>query len=377
MDLERQFAELLGGLKTEPKNEADTKFWVIDRVLLEVLGYHHTEIVPEQTAQAGNRPDYTVLPGTPHTWLLEAKAWSVELMDQHALQATTYAYQNGCRWVVLTNGREWHLYDSHVTGPNVADRLVLAAGPSDPAALGVLLEALHRSTVIEGRLLEVVSRRVLLEYLRKELVSPTSDCIKALRNVVRKQPHLDQVTAEAICQVLPAALSAPPQLNAQQTPSPVAPEADGTPGSGDGPATEGVGGVSVPPTDEVPLLTHPVFSRRIAKRPPRALILPDGTPKEVQDWREVLVALVTWLANHAPKPIPIPWSLPKRSGAYWINTEPLARPGVPMGKPRRIEARGNVFYLQTLNRCGVTGRAAREICRAVGVDPSTVRVVVQ
>jgi len=376
MDLERQFAELLETVRPKPENEADTGFRVIEPVLLGVLRYRRNDIVREQTTQAGNRPDYTVLPGTPQTWLLEAKAWSVELMDQHALQATTYAYQNGCRWVVLTNGREWHLYDSHVTGPNVADRLVLAAGPSDPAALRVLLEALHRSTVIEGRLLEVVSRRLLLEYLRKELVNPASDCIKALRSVARRQPRLDQVTAEAICDVLPAALSPPLQLDARQTPSPVQPETDGTPGSGDGPAMEGVGGVSVPPTDEVPV-TDPVFYRRTANRPPRALILPDGTKEAVQDWREVLVALVTWLANHAPKPIPMPWSLPKRRGAYWINTEPLASPGVPMYKPRRIEARGAVFYLQTHNFSGIAAPVAREICRAVGVDPSTVRVVVR
>jgi predicted type IV restriction endonuclease len=376
MKLERDFAKLLEGLGQEPENEADTGFRVIEPVLLEVLGYGRNEIVREQTAQAGNRPDYTVLPGAPQTWLLEAKAWSVELTDQHALQATTYAYQNGCRWVVLTNGREWRLYDSHVTGANVADRLVLAATRGDAAVMAVLLEALHRSTVVQERLPEVVGRRVLVEYLRSELVNPTSECIRALRSVARRQTRLEQVTAEAICEALRAVLSPATQPDTQQTPSSVPPEAAGTSVSGDVPSVEGVGEAGVPPTDEVPV-TDPVFYRRTANRPPRALILPDGTKEAVQDWREVLVALVTWLANHAPKPIPIPWSLPKRSGAYWINTEPLASPGVPMNKPRRIEARGAVFYLQTHNFSGIAARAAREICQAVGVDPSTVRVVVR
>ena len=40
----------------------------------------------------------------------------VSLEDIHAKQALNYANHNGKRFVVLTNGREWRLYDNSIQG---------------------------------------------------------------------------------------------------------------------------------------------------------------------------------------------------------------------------------------------------------------------
>ena len=45
--------------------------------------------------------------------LVEAKAAGQQLRDRHIEQAQAYASQNNYRWVVLTNGVDWHLY--HLT----------------------------------------------------------------------------------------------------------------------------------------------------------------------------------------------------------------------------------------------------------------------
>jgi predicted type IV restriction endonuclease len=96
-------------------NEACTCQWII-MPLLQAAGYSLYDIQPQQTDPAGKIPDYTILPDSEHTWFLEAKAWGVALNDQHAQQALIYAYTNNRRWVVLTNGREWRLYDNSIPG---------------------------------------------------------------------------------------------------------------------------------------------------------------------------------------------------------------------------------------------------------------------
>lgn len=67
MELAERYRSIADQLASPPQNEAQTRLWVIDRVLREVLGYGVVEIVPEDTGWTGNRPDYTILPATPHT----------------------------------------------------------------------------------------------------------------------------------------------------------------------------------------------------------------------------------------------------------------------------------------------------------------------
>ncbi|MCS6831220.1 MAG: type I restriction enzyme HsdR N-terminal domain-containing protein, partial [bacterium] len=95
-----------------PPNEATTCSWVVEPLLL-VAGYRRMDWIQEVAGLQGNkyRPDYTVLAETPHCWLLEAKTWNHPLLEQDANQLTSYANVHNIRWAVLTNGKEWQLYD--------------------------------------------------------------------------------------------------------------------------------------------------------------------------------------------------------------------------------------------------------------------------
>ena len=44
------------------------------------------------------------------SFLIEVKAIGLELKDNHVKQAVDYASNQGCEWVVLTNGIAWQLY---------------------------------------------------------------------------------------------------------------------------------------------------------------------------------------------------------------------------------------------------------------------------
>ena len=106
-----------------PPNESSTCEWVI-LPLLWAAGYARRDIVSRVADNNGQYPDYTLLPNDPErTWYLEAKAWNVALEDKHAQQSLNYANQNGKRWVALTNGRVWRLYDNRIQGL-AADKLI-------------------------------------------------------------------------------------------------------------------------------------------------------------------------------------------------------------------------------------------------------------
>src|SRR5436853_5414289 len=140
MDLTHAIMEAASHYDAPPPDEAATCLWVIVPLLLQ-MGYAVKEIRPQGRDSNGQYPDYTILPGCPHAWYLEAKAWNVALHEKEAFQATSYAFGNGKRWVVLSNGRVWRIYDSHIQGLS-ADRLVAEASLDDRLAAEELLKAL-------------------------------------------------------------------------------------------------------------------------------------------------------------------------------------------------------------------------------------------
>src|SRR5690348_16922462 len=129
MPMQEELERIRGYLtnaNARPSNEANTCHWIVSP-LLRQCGYDYHEIDVQAHDAAGKFPDYAILPNTSHTWFLEAKAWSESLADTHVIQALNYAHTKGRRWVVLSNGREWRLYDDHIIGMEPADRLIAVA----------------------------------------------------------------------------------------------------------------------------------------------------------------------------------------------------------------------------------------------------------
>ena len=124
-ELER-VREYLTGANPPPSNEANTCDWVIRPLLLQ-CGYHYHDIHAQGHDAAGGIPDYTILPNTPQTWFLEAKKWQETLSDTHVNQAANYVNTTAKRWFVVSNGREWRLYDNHNVQVTPAERLVVRA----------------------------------------------------------------------------------------------------------------------------------------------------------------------------------------------------------------------------------------------------------
>ena len=137
--LDEEIAQAQVFISEPPKNESNTCEWIILPILWST-GYARRDIESRMADSTGQYPDYTLLPNhSSATFYLEAKAWNVTLEDIHVKQALNYANHNGKRFVVLTNGQNWRLYDNAVQGP-LPDKLLTDVTQSF-RPVGCLVEA--------------------------------------------------------------------------------------------------------------------------------------------------------------------------------------------------------------------------------------------
>lgn len=105
----KQFQGVLTQQRARDVSESDTVTIVKD-LLSELFGYDkYAELTSEHSIR-GTYCDLAVKIEGKLAFLIEVKAIGIELKDSHVKQAVDYAANQGCEWVVLTNGIEWRLY---------------------------------------------------------------------------------------------------------------------------------------------------------------------------------------------------------------------------------------------------------------------------
>lgn len=208
-----------------PQNEANTCHWVIVP-LLQAIGYPVHEIHAQNPDGAGKYPDYTILKDKPQKWFLEAKAWRETLKDDHAHQALFSAYSNSAPWVVLTNGKDWRLYDSRLQGSSPAARLVACADLSKRTEMLELMNAISRESMLSGAIENLALTMRLRTVLQKQFATPDSLIMGKVTDVVRKHLDFPQATAAQVFSIVhnllessvPLRISAPalPELHSKE-----------------------------------------------------------------------------------------------------------------------------------------------------------------
>jgi hypothetical protein len=112
----KRFQAVLAAAKARDVGEADTVTIVTD-MLADVFGYDKYSEVTSEFAIRGTYCDLAIkMDGVLQT-LIECKAIGLELKDQHVKQAVDYAANQGCDWVLLTNGTCWRVYRVTFTKP--------------------------------------------------------------------------------------------------------------------------------------------------------------------------------------------------------------------------------------------------------------------
>lgn len=105
----KSYQSILSQQRARDVSESDTVTIVKD-VLSDLFGYDkYAELTSEHSIR-GTYCDLAVKLEGKLVFLVEVKAIGLELKDGHVKQAVDYAANQGCEWVVLTNGIEWRLY---------------------------------------------------------------------------------------------------------------------------------------------------------------------------------------------------------------------------------------------------------------------------
>jgi predicted type IV restriction endonuclease len=204
----KRFTKPLTELVERDANEGDTRLLVTD-FLCEGLGYDkYSELTTEYRVK-GEFADFGIRLDQQMFAFIEVKRVNTKLGENQLRQVQSYALNEGCEWVLLTNGHDWHIY--HITaGLPVVTDLVHQADLLSEENINYKInsffclsrEFLKRgliTTLFEARratspksLAEVLCSNTVIDAIRKELKKKTGqnvetkDLLDLLRNTVIK-----------------------------------------------------------------------------------------------------------------------------------------------------------------------------------------------
>lgn len=357
--------EVLDLMDGGPKpTEADTCSRAIERLLREVAGYGYADYHVQLQGEGGTYPDYLMLPQTAYPWFLEAKAWRSSLSDQYAGQAVSYANNNGGRWVVLTNGYEWRLYDNTVqTG--LKDKLVLTAKLSSSIDEVLdFLEVISRESMMSGHIVKVVDKIRLKKELDRQLSDSNSVVVKVIVKGL-KQIGLSYVTPQMVVEYFTARRE---QHQPPNRPG-ATPETD-TPQPNVPPVTQTNQAEASRSLEE--WYKH---RKLVTGSKPIAIKFPDGSVKNTDNWRSLGLEVIRWLAsqNKLPPP-PYPRSSRTRYLYNGVNQHP---DGQTMAAPFQLQILGYALYVETHKSARGWTRRLYTLCQDAGIDASQIVLTIR
>jgi len=189
----RHFQSIVEAQRARDVSEADTVTIVKD-VLSELFGYDkYAELTSEHSIR-GTYCDLAVKLDGRLAFLIEVKAIGLELKENHVRQATDYAANQGCEWVVLTNGADWVLYHVLFKKPierrEVARFNVLQANPRSDADHERLF-LVSREGFLKSAMAEYRDRReATSRYMLAAILVNSEAVVSALRREIRRVSDL-------------------------------------------------------------------------------------------------------------------------------------------------------------------------------------------
>jgi predicted type IV restriction endonuclease len=380
MTLEEGIAEAKSYFGDPPSNESNTCDRIVYPLLL-AAGYDRREIESRMADNANRFPDYTLLGNTPNTWYLEAKAWNVRLENNHAGQALDYANRNGKRFVVLTNGQAWQLYDNAIQGLPT-EKLVACASLDNIEAFTEFMNALSKEKVCSGGLERYVvdlaerTRREAIEQQEKErqaeilsllrttvseqLCDTESEIIECITLYLSEKEEYRGIKAETVAEWYKQLLSSVPSSKKEatkrsttQNPSlPSVPEASIT----------------------LNLLEIQYVDINGRRKKPILLYSPDGTQVETRTWKSLAEHFVCWLIQKSHI-LPIPFGSDS-STRWFVNTAPTHKDGRAMTHTKLLY-KGNTIYMDIDKSANSYLKDIYALCLAVNVAPEGFRITYQ
>jgi hypothetical protein len=200
----KRFQPILEAAKARDVNESDTVVIVTD-LLADLFGFDkYTEITSEYAIR-GTYCDLAIKIDSALALLIEVKAIGSSLKEQHVKQAVDYAANQGCEWVVLTNGLQWQAYRISFAKPIsaalVVDLPLLDLSHRKDADIERLW-LLSREGLAKAGLADYHAQREALSRFAIAALLQSDPVLDLLRREIRKVSPDAKVATEEIAQVL-------------------------------------------------------------------------------------------------------------------------------------------------------------------------------
>lgn len=168
-------------------DESGTRI-MINHFLTDVLGYAALEEVRTEYMIKGTYADYMIQVAGKRHFLVEVKAFSLTLNENHLRQAVNYGANEGVEWALLTNGKHIELYKIIFDKPIYHKKVFSLNLVSDsPKQIAETIQYLTKDCVVKKGLDILWNKALALtpETLSKILLS--YDIVNEIRKEVNKQ----------------------------------------------------------------------------------------------------------------------------------------------------------------------------------------------
>jgi hypothetical protein len=194
-------------------DESGTRI-MINTFLTSILGYQELEEIKTEYMIKGTYADYIVQIGGKRHFLVEVKAYSIDLSDKHLRQAINYGANEGIDWAILTNGRQFQMYKVLFEKP-IGERLVFEIDfTADDFNIKNALEQLsylHRDAIVKNSLADLWSRYSALEPISiagllfsPQVVSFLKKELKGKFDTKFEDDEIIESLTEVVCGAIPA-----------------------------------------------------------------------------------------------------------------------------------------------------------------------------
>lgn len=184
----RQIVRRTANLENENLSEADTKRVIVEPILSllgwDIGGIH--EVKNEYRAKSSDNPvDYGIFLDKKPAFLLEAKPLGHNIGDRKCItQTVAYASTCGTEWAVITNGKDWAIYNA--LAPVDAEKKLFRKFSIDQDGADKDLSLLQKSSMGDAK----IKRAWDIEHAVKQVLGAMRDLVagrnRTLVSLVRK-----------------------------------------------------------------------------------------------------------------------------------------------------------------------------------------------
>lgn len=181
-------------------NEADTISTLIEP-LLEVLGWNlrnPEEVQRGYSVHVGEKIEYVDIAlkiNNKPVVFIEAKPVGTDLRDHLAEQPINYAHTERVDWCILSNGREWRVYNAFWRIRGIEGKMFLKLSLDEFKANMERVQLLSKESITSGKLEEEAelehAKRITLEWLKQKEASIIEEIIRLDPSL--KEEHIKRI----------------------------------------------------------------------------------------------------------------------------------------------------------------------------------------